>query len=173
MDMAAKGDLGRSRGERARRLVRSGNIDETLRRAGVGMDEEGSRPRFADAYGREGQAGEKRQLRGTKPVRRPFDGDAGGFVHVVVVAIDGGEIVIARDADRALRRIRGDAIDNRAGIGAIADEISEIDEFLRAQAQGLGAAGLIGFEIGVNIGEESEEHGDPNRQFLTARKVPP
>ena len=85
---------------------------------------------------------------------------------MVRAAAHSGKIVIAHHAQRALRHIARDAIDNIAGLGAIADQIAEIDEFFRAKAQGFGATGVESLTVGVNICEQGDEHFDPGQCSL-------
>ena len=70
-------------------------------------------------------------------------------------------IVISANNHRAGFDHGGDAIDNPARIRTVAHEVAEKDVAVDLRVLGVGKAGSQGLAVGVDVGEEGDQHDDP------------
>src|SRR5581483_6518765 len=109
---------------------------------------------------RYGQRGEKFLLLRRQLLARPGDRFANRGVHVGRAARD-RFVVVALDDQRTVLRMVHHQVDNRASIGAVADEVAEKRKARRAVVARMPQARLQRFEIGVHIGQQGQGHARP------------
>ena len=76
----------------------------------------------------------------------------------VARALPDRRVVVALDDDRPSRRALRDELDHRPRLRAVADEIAEKRHPLRAALLRVLQAGAHRLEVGVEVGEERDNH---------------
>ena len=105
----------------------------------------------------ERQRGEEAFLFLSERLARPSKGRAGRFIEIAAASLD-GPIVVALDNRRALRGIAGDHLDDCARVRTVAYEIAEKREAFRTATARVDQAGVQGFQVAMNVGQQSCQH---------------
>ncbi len=108
------------------------------------------------------EIGEERLHRPAQPAARPVDGARGVLVHAQVKPRD-RLVVIAHDDPGPLRHLIHDPPHHPFRLGAIADEVAEIDDAVDAQRPDLAETRLERQVAAVAVADERDQHGDTSR----------
>ncbi len=103
------------------------------------------------------QFGEEVPLRGAEFAARPFDDDLRLDVETLARIADRGVMVAAHGHGAVLDEVH-DGLDRPLRIGAIADIVAEEHRSLGAELARLRQAGAERLPVGVNVGEQRDEH---------------
>ena len=68
-------------------------------------------------------------------------------------------VMVAAQGERATGHVLGDAVDDRAHVGAVANDVSQVDAPVGLLRLCVGEAGVERLAVGVDVGEECEAHG--------------
>ena len=151
--MATEGDSSVAAGEMAAGIVGIEHVMPGGRSVGAGMDIE--TVVVGDLHGEVAQEG---AVLGGELVAGPFDGDARTGVHRLA-ALEDRVVMVAAQGGGAGGDEVAQPSDAPFGIGAIADDVAEQDEAVRAIAGHGVEAGLEGFAVGVDVGQKRDQHG--------------
>ena len=136
-------------------LARTENVDPGVWSAGAGVDEEP----VALLHG-EREVSEESLLRVVQTRACPADRCL-RLRHHPLARVCYGSIVISANHHRAGLDHAGDAIDDPVRIRAVAHEVAEKDVAVDLGALGVGKAGGQGLAVGMDVGEEGDQHDDP------------
>jgi hypothetical protein len=166
MDVTAEREMRRRGVNAAGRLRDAGDIDPAPGSRRIGVDVEALH--IGD---HQRQAGQKLPLGKPEFAARPLHRDLGLDVEILARVAD-RVVVVAEHRCGALVHEVHDGRHRPLGIGAIADVVAEQHDPLRALYARARKAGLECLPVGMDIREQSDQHGKPSCPTVASRHDP-